>query len=257
MSDAVLDIDLRDQIVVARINRAAKGNSLSSDLLTAIETLADDLSHPDGELRHAHAVVITSAGGRAFSAGANINELAELSQRDAIAHMLWGQEIFRKLEDTPQAVIAAIDGVAFGGGLELAMACDLRFASPGSRFGQPEITLANIPGWGGTQRLPRLIGEGRAFELMLIGDPITADRALDLGLINGIADEVDNHALTIATRIAAMNPTAIDGIKRAVYGGARHGSIHGLLVEARAVGACCETPQQQAAVQAFLNRKRS
>lgn len=256
MNEPVLHIDHHDQIVEARINRAAKGNSLSTELLGALENLADDLTDTGGALRDAHAVIITSEGGRAFSAGANINELAGLGYREATAHMMWGQEIFRKLEDTPQAVIAAIDGVAFGGGLELAMACDLRFATASSRFGQPEITLANIPGWGGTQRLPRLIGEGRALELMLLGDPISAARALELGLINGIADDVNEHARNIAARIVAMNPTAIDGIKRAVYSGVRYGPIHGLLVEARGVGACCQTPQQKAAVEAFLNRKR-
>lgn len=253
--DDVLLLEQRGSVLHARLNRPGKGNSLSRALLAALDGLGDDL-RGGGARQDVRAVVLSGEGGKAFCAGADINDLAGLSEREAVLHMLWGQEILQKFEDAPQVIIAAIDGVAFGGGLELAMACDLRIASPASRLGQPEITLANIPGWGGTQRLPRIVGEGRALEMILTGAPIAAEEARTIGLVNQVHEDAVAAATSLAERIAGMSPVAVAGAKHAVYAGVRHGIVHGLLEEARYVGVCCASPEQHRAVQAFFDRKK-
>ena len=188
---------------------------------------------------------------RGFRAG-GLPPTAEVS-RD---QMRRGQAVFGALEALPIAVIAAINGFALGGGLELAMAADLRIASPDARFGQPEINLGNIPGWGGTQRLPRLVGQGRATELILTGELVSAQRALEIGLVNQVADEPLKVALGIAEHAAQRNPVAVRAAKQAIQVGLDAGMAAGLVVEADGVAACCETTAQRAAVRAFLNRKK-
>lgn len=243
-------------VLGVQLNRPAKANSLSQPLLVELDVLTDSLMRGQGIGEGVRAVVVSGAGGRAFSAGNDITSLQGLSASEATQQMLWGQEIFQRLEDCPPVTIAAIDGVALGGGLEIAMACDMRFASPSSRLGQPEITLGNIPGWGGTQRLPRLIGEGRAIELILTGALIDAARAEQIGLVNQVDDDPVAAAHALAETIAANSPTAIAQALRAVYAGTRHGLVHGMLVEARGVGTCCTTDEQRNAVQAFLDRAK-
>jgi enoyl-CoA hydratase/carnithine racemase len=152
-------------------------------------------------------------------------------------------------------VIAAINGVALGGGLELALAADLRLANPASRFGHPEISLANLPGWGGTQRLPRLIGRGRALELILTGDSISAERAYNMGLVNQLSSDCLAAAVSLAKQFATRSPVAIAGAKRAVHVGLEAGMTAGLLAEANAVAACCETEEQRRAIKSFLLRR--
>lgn len=254
-SDNVLLREQNDGVLIATLNRPTKGNSLNTELIAALEEFAADLKTPAHHTTKA--VVLTGAGTRAFSAGADINTLVGLDAASAEAQMLRGQEVFDRLEDAPQVVIAAIDGVAFGGGLELAMACDLRVASPGSRLGQPEITLANLPGWGGTQRLPRLIGQGRALEMILTGDPLSANRALEIGLLNAVSDDPVAAACELAARVIRHSAAAVDAAKQAVYEGERKGIVQGLKHEAFLVGRCCESPEQREAVQQFLNRRRS
>lgn len=254
-SDNVLLREQNDGVLIATLNRPTKGNSLNIELIDALGQLAADLKSPAH--RSTKAVILTGAGTTAFSAGADINTLVGLDAAAAEAQMLHGQKVFDELEDVPQAVIAAIDGVAFGGGLELAMACDLRVASPGSRLGQPEITLANLPGWGGTQRLPRLIGQGRALEMILTGDPMSASRALEIGLLNSISEDPVAAACELAARIARHSATAVGAAKQAVYEGERQGIVQGLKREAFLVGQCCESREQREAVQQFLNRKKS
>ena len=254
--ESVLLLERRGDILLATLNRPRKGNSISNELMSALGELAGNLRRSSGTAAGARAVVLTGSGTSAFSAGADINNLVGLTKRTATDQMRTGQLIFDMLEDAPQVIIAAINGVAFGGGLELAMACDLRIASPGARLGQPEITLGNLPGWGGTQRLPRLIGEGRALEMILTGEPIGAERALAMGLVNSIADEPVAAAIDLAGRILERSPTAVDSAKQAVYAGVRHGITHGLEAEAALVGECSVSPEQRAAVQAFFDRKK-
>jgi len=257
MSDLIRTEPLADGILLATIERAAKGNALDTSTVDALGGLLGRLADPRDELGATRALILTGAGERAFSAGADIATLRGLDADAARDQMLHGQRVFGMLEDAPQVTIAAIRGVALGGGLELAMACDLRVAHPEARLGQPEITLANIPGWGGTQRLPRLIGQGRALELILSGDPIGAPRALDIGLVNAVGDDPIAIAVALAERIVRHAPGAVAAGKQAVYAGERDGIVSGLVREAELVGERCVTPEQRAAVDAFLNRKKN
>jgi enoyl-CoA hydratase len=256
LDDDVLLRERHGSVLVALLNRPRKGNSLNHALIAALDQLATDLargaSDPDG----ARALVLAGAGGKAFSAGADVHDLDGVDASTAREQMRRGQQVFDRIEQLPLVVIAAVSGYAVGGGLELAMAADLRIASPEATFGQPEITLENLPGWGGTQRLPRLVGLGRATELILTGELIDAHRAYDIGLVNRVERDPLQLATTVAAGIAARSAVAVAGAKRALHAGVEGGLRTGLQVEADAVAACCETPAQRAAVHTFLNRRR-
>jgi enoyl-CoA hydratase len=255
-AEPVLLQDRRGAVVIATLNRPTKGNSLNVALLSALDQFATDVEKDSRDAAGPRAVVLTGAGTKAFSAGADITELDGIDAAAAHTHMRRGQLAFDRLERLPVVVIAAVNGFALGGGLELAMAADIRVAATGARLGQPEITLGNLPGWGGTQRLPRLIGEGRATELILTGELISAKQAQEIGLVNRVADDALSAAIALAERIAVRNPVAVKGAKAAIRVGLEEGVARGLLVEADAVAACCETAEQRAAVQAFLHRKK-
>lgn len=252
MNDQPLLRQCAGAVLIATLNRPAKRNALNHQLIGALDDLAASVEKASGPDQPIRAVVITGAGEHAFSAGADVTDLAGLDASAARAQMRRGQEVFGRIERLPVPVIAAINGVALGGGLELAMAADLRIVSPGARLGQPEITLENVPGWGGTQRLPRLIGRGRALELILTGDLIGAERARDIGLVNGVEVDPLAAAVAVAERFAARSPVALAGVKRAVHTGLEAGIAAGLLAEADAVADCCQTDAQHAAVEKFL-----
>lgn len=254
MSEPILLRHRVGAVLVATLNRPAKSNALNHALMDALAELTAWVAADSAGDHGTRALVITGAGGRAFSAGADVADLADLDAATAREQMRRGQDLFDRIEALPIPVVAAIDGVALGGGLELAMAADLRVASPTARLGQPEITLANLPGWGGTQRLPRLVGRGRALELILTGEAITAARAYEIGLVNRIADEPLATALELAGHIATRSPQAVAGAKGAVRTGLDAGMAAGLLAEADAVAACCASEAQHAAVSAFLQR---
>lgn len=255
MSTDVITRAWHGPVLVATIDRAAKANSLSRAVIDALDALAADIEDAVAE-HEVGALVLTGAGERAFSAGADIHELDGISPAAAYRQMRRGQQVFARIEALPIVVIAALNGVALGGGLELAMAADIRIAAPSARLGQAEITLENLPGWGGTQRLPRLVGRGRATELILTGDLLDAATAAEWGLVNRVADDPLAAAVELAQRIAQRSPVAVAGAKRAIAAGLAPGLQDGLEVEARAVGACCATDEQRAAVKAFLARKR-
>jgi enoyl-CoA hydratase len=242
-------------VLVATIDRPAKANSLNQEVIDALDALAADIEDGTAE-QEVRALVLTGAGDRAFSAGADISELDGIGEAAAYRQMRRGQEVFGRIEALPVAVIVALNGVALGGGLELAMAADVRIAAPTARLGQAEITLENLPGWGGTQRLPRLVGRGRATELILTGDLLDAATAAEWGLVNRVADDPLAAAIELAQRIALRSPVAVAGAKRAIAAGLAPGLQEGLEVEARGVGESCATDAQRAAVQAFLARKR-
>ncbi|MET9734908.1 enoyl-CoA hydratase/isomerase family protein [Streptomyces sp. NPDC006458] len=254
-NDDLLLRERRGTVLLATLNRPRKGNALNQPLIDALDDLADEVEQSQASTDPHRALVITGAGTKAFSAGADITELDGIGGSRAAEQMRRGQRVFDRIEQLPVVVIAAINGFALGGGLELAMAADLRIAAPSARLGQPEITLANLPGWGGTQRLPRLLGRSRATRLILTGDLITAQHAHKLGLTDEVADDPVTAAVDLAARIAAHSATAVAGAKRAIHIGLTHGYEAGLDVEADGVAACCETAEQKAAVQAFLKRR--
>jgi enoyl-CoA hydratase len=255
MPEDVLLVRRHGRVTVATLNRPAKANAISNDMMAALGRLATDLeaatARPDGP----RALVIAGAGGKVFSAGADINDLVGLDFAAAREQMRRGQDIFEQIASLPIAVIAAVAGPALGGGLELAMAADIRIAGHRARFAQPEISLQNVPGWGGTQWLPRLIGRGLATEMILTGEPIDAERAQDLGLVNRVVDDPLADAIDLADRIATRSAAAIAGAKCAIAAGLAGGMAAGLQVEADAVARCCGTDEQHAAVRAFLDRK--
>jgi enoyl-CoA hydratase len=255
MSTDVITRVWHGPVLVATIDRAAKANSLNREVIDALDALAADIEDAAAE-QEVGALVLTGAGERAFSAGADITELDGIGQAAAYRQMRRGQAVFDRIEALPVVVVAALNGVALGGGLELAMACDIRIAAPSARLGQAEITLENLPGWGGTQRLPRLVGRGRATELILTGGLLDAAAAADWGLVNRVAEDPLAAAIELAQRIARRSPVAVAGAKRAIAAGLAPGLQEGLEVEARAVGASCATDEQRAAVKAFLARRR-
>jgi enoyl-CoA hydratase len=256
VSDDLLVRERRGAVLVVHLNRPDKGNALSHKLVAALDALAEELEVEADDAEAPRALVLAGAGDRAFSAGADVHDLDGVSASRAREKMRRGQRVFDRIEALPLLVVAAVSGYALGGGLELAMAADLRVAGPGARFGQPEITLENLPGWGGTQRLPRLVGLGRATELILTGALIDARRAYDIGLVNRIEDDPLSAAVALASEVARRSRVAVRGAKRAIHAGLDAGFRTGLAVEADAVAACCETDMQRAAVHAFLNRRR-
>lgn len=205
----------------------------------------------------ASVVVLTGSGDRAFAAGADIRELQRLSGTDAEGMTHRWHRLFRRIEGFRLPVIAAVNGVALGGGCELAMACDLRYASEKARFGQPEINLGLVPGWGGTQRLPRLIGRGRALELMMTGDMFDAAEAHRLGLVNRVTapEDLMETVGELAGRMAAKGGVALASIKTCVNDGLDRGLDEALALEAREFGAVSSTEDKAEGIAAFLEKR--
>jgi enoyl-CoA hydratase len=205
-----VDVARERGIAVVTIDRQEALNALDVETLTALRDRLAELAS-DEETR---VVVLTGAGDRAFVAGADIKYMGGLGPDEAKDWGALGHEAARLLEEMPKPTIAAINGFALGGGCELALGCDLRYASSSARLGQPEIDLGIVPGWGGTQRLARVCGLGAAKELVLTGRPVDAEEALRIGLVNGIADPVLDHALEVAGKLAAKSPVALRVAKR-------------------------------------------
>ena len=205
----------------------------------------------------ASVVILTGSGDRAFAAGADIRELQRLSGSDAEEMTHRWHRLFRRIEGFRLPVIAAVNGVALGGGCELAMACDLRYASEKARFGQPEINLGLVPGWGGTQRLPRLIGRGRALELMMTGDMFDAAEAHRLGLVNRVTapEDLMETVGELAGRMAAKGGVALASIKTCVNEGLDRGLDEALALEAREFGAVSSSEDKAEGIAAFLEKR--
>lgn len=242
-------------VAVLTLNRPERMNALSKSLLQSL----DDALASVGNDASTSVVVLTGAGTKAFSAGADINEQRDFSPEDAYAHMRWGQAIFDRIETFSKPMIAAINGVAFGGGLELALACDLRIVADTAQLGLPEITLASFPGWGGTQRLPALIGASRALQMMFVGSPVSAEWALTAGLANDVveASGLLDRTLALANLIGQNSGEALTTLKSVVRTGLYEGRAAGLEAEARGVGALWGSPAQKKAQDAFFARRKA
>jgi enoyl-CoA hydratase len=199
-------------VATVTIDRQDALNALDVATLTELRDCLRDLEADEG----VRVVVLTGAGDRAFAAGADIKYMSGLGVEQAKAWGALGHETTRLLETMPQPTIAAVNGVALGGGCELALACDIRYASARAKLGQPEINLGIVPGWGGTQRLARICGVGVAKELIFTGRNIDAEEALRIGLVNALADPVLDKALEIARTLAVKSPVALAAAKRAV-----------------------------------------
>jgi enoyl-CoA hydratase len=241
-------------VAVITINRPAVLNALSTATVNELRTAMLDLQRDPG----VRVVVVTGAGEKSFVAGADINELATQTPVTGRELARTGQAVFDLIENLGKPVIAAINGYALGGGCELAMACTLRIAAETARLGQPEIALGIIPGYGGTQRLPRLVGKGRALELILTGAPITAAEAHRIGLVNQVvpAAELMTRVRQLATTLAAQAPIAVGYILQAVNQGLEMPTHEALAYEATFFGLLATTDDMREGMRAFLEKRK-
>jgi enoyl-CoA hydratase len=248
-------LDRDGAVALVTVNRPKVLNALDRKTLDELRQMALDLQGDD-EVR---AVVITGAGEKSFVAGADINELAAQSPASARELALAGQQVFELIANLGKPVIAAINGYALGGGCELALACTLRLAADTARLGQPEIALGLMPGYGGTQRLPRLIGAGRAAALMLTGAPIAADEAERIGLVNRVvpAAELRAEAMKLAHSLAAQAPIAVRYILSALTKGHDMPFADACVFEATLFGLAASSEDMREGTRAFLEKRQA
>lgn len=246
-----LRYELDGDVAIITVDRQEALNALNQDVLFEL-SVAFEQAEADSDVR---ALVITGAG-RAFVAGADIAGLRRLEDAFSGRELsLQGQDVFSTLAALPFPTVAAINGFALGGGLELALAADLRVAAPGARLGLPEVGLGLIPGYGGTQRLPRLIGQGRALDLILTGRHVPADEALQLGLVNRVADDALAAAIELAHTAARNGPVAVGLAKEAVSRGLDVTLSQGLEIEADLFGLVATSADMQEGTSAFLEKR--
>jgi enoyl-CoA hydratase len=245
--------EIRLPLAVVTLDRPKVLNALNQLSMTELEQAFLDIRQ-NTEIR---AVLLTGAGEKAFVAGADIRELASLSALEGEQVAARGQRIFSLIENCGKPVIACINGFALGGGCELALACTLRIASESARLGQPEVKIGLIPGYGGTQRLPRLIGKGAALKMILTAEVISATEALRLGLVDEVVEpeQLMTRAEHIAQTIAGMAPLAIRDAIRAVNSGYDLPLASGLELEASLFGLACSTSDKAEGTQAFLEKR--
>lgn len=240
-------------LATVTLSRPKVLNALNAATFAELDAVFDDLA-ADAEVR---VVLLTGSGERAFAAGADIRELAAVGAAEGKAFSLRGQAVFRKIETLGKPVIACVRGFALGGGCELAMACTLRIAADDAKFGQPEVKLGVIPGYGGSQRLPRLVGRGAAMKLLLSGAIIDAQEALRIGLVDEVvpAAELMHRARELAAEIAAQAPLAIAEVMRAVDEGLDLPLDLALLREAERFSHLCDTADKAEGTKAFLEKR--
>ncbi len=246
-------LERRERVAIITINRPEKRNALNIQTRREGIRVLDEL-RADEEIR---VVVITGAGEKAFIAGADIAEFAgrtSITQREVMLE----HSLFNAIDTFPKPVIAMINGYCLGGGCELALACDIRIASETASFGQPEINLGIIPGGGGTQRLTRLVGEGKAMELILSGEIVDAKTALAIGLVNHVvpSDQLEAKTTEIANRIAEKSPIALGLAKEAVKIASRSNLDEGLRREVDLFALCFATEDKDEGVKAFLEKRK-
>lgn len=252
MSYTTLLTSLENNIFTITINRPDKLNALNRDVMNDLDKVTDEVEE-NPEIK---GVIITGAGQKGFVAGADISEFVGLSGSEGMNLARKGQETFFRIENCSKPIIAAVNGFALGGGCELAMACHFRIASENAKFGQPEVNLGLIPGYGGTQRLVHLIGKGRALELLMTGNMIDAQTALQYGLVNHVVpqEELLNKAKSVLELILTKAPIAISHCITAANAAA---SPEGYITELEAFGECFETEDMKEGTAAFLEKRKA
>jgi len=245
---------VEDGVATITFNRPKALNAMNSETMGELLE-AVNLCKKDDSVK---AIILTGSGDKAFVAGADISEMQNLRPQEALAFMELGHETLRALETLPKPSIAAINGFALGGGTEISMACDMRFASETARFGQPEILIGLIPGWGGTQRLSRLVGLGRAKELVMSGGQMDAKRAYEIGLVNQIfpADQLMEATKKFAKRLAGMPGFAIKMAKHAMNFGYDLSLDNANRLEMECCAQCFSTDDQKEGMTAFLEKRK-
>ena len=245
---------LENNIFTITINRPDKLNALNRKVMDELDSVLDEV-YKNTEIK---SVIITGAGSKSFVAGADISEFIGVNDDDGMALSEKGQIIFFKIEDCPKPIIAAVNGFALGGGCELAMSCHFRIASENAKFGQPEVNLGLIPGYGGTQRLTQLIGKGRAIELLISANLIDANTALQYGLVNYVVpqEELLNKAKSILEIINSKAPLAIAGCIKSANA-ALGESRNGFETEIKEFGKCFNTKDMKEGIAAFLEKRKA
>lgn len=249
MSFETLGYQLEDGIATVTINRPDKLNALNEQVLDELAEVFQKLS-VDKEVK---AVIVTGTGDKAFVAGADIKELRSLDQLHGRMVSQKGQQIFQSIEDMRKPVVAVVNGYALGGGAELAMACHMRVASESAVFGLPEVGLGLIPGYGGTQRLPHIVGRSYAVEMILTGKKINADEALQKGLVNHVAEDPMPHARELLTKILKNAPLAVGNALKAIY---HSDNKRGFQIEADIFGELCTSEDAEEGTAAFLEKRK-
>ncbi|MBS5939375.1 short-chain-enoyl-CoA hydratase [Clostridium sartagoforme] len=246
-------LEKSEHLAIVTINRPKALNALNSETLKDLDVVLDDLEKDN----NIYCVILTGSGEKAFVAGADISEMKDLSEEEGRNFGLLGNKVFRRLEKLDKPVIAAISGFALGGGCELAMACDIRIASEKAKFAQPEAGLGITPGFGGTQRLPRLVGEGKAKELIYTCATIKADEALSIGLVNKVVplESLMDEAKAMASLIMANAPIAVKLCKDAINRGMQVDIDKAVEIEAGDFGKCFATEDQKEGMTAFMERR--
>ncbi|MBS1685625.1 MAG: enoyl-CoA hydratase/isomerase family protein [Bacteroidetes bacterium] len=246
--------ELNNGVLLITLNREDKLNALNKAVIGDLNDVMDEV-YANAEIK---GVVITGKGNKAFAAGADIAEFKGLDTDQGKAFAKRGHDVFNKIEMCPKPVIAAVNGFALGGGCELAMACHIRIASENAKFGQPEVNLGIIPGYGGTQRLVQLIGKGKALELLMTADMIDAHCAQKLGLVNDVVQTVEliDHCKGMVTKIASKAPFAIAQVIQSVYAHFKDG-IDGFDTEIALFGKCVTTEDFVEGTAAFLEKRKA
>jgi len=247
-------LEIKKPIATVTVNRPDKLNALNAQTIKELSTAFDELKNNDG----VSVIILTGSGEKAFVAGADIKELNALDMITAKEFAEFGQSVFSKIEKSEKPVIAAVNGFALGGGCELSLACHIRIASDNAKFGQPEVNLGIIPGYGGTQRLTRQINSGRAVEYILTGDMIDANEALRLGLVNHVypQSELMENAMKLAGKIASKGQQAIRNSLKAVKAVDNMPLTEGLKFEADLFSLCCGTEDFKEGTLAFLEKRK-
>ncbi|RKM58286.1 MULTISPECIES: enoyl-CoA hydratase-related protein [unclassified Butyrivibrio] len=247
-----VNCEVKDKIAVITINRPEALNALNSQVLDDLGAAFDSI-----DVNVVRAVVLTGAGDKSFVAGADIGEMSTLTKAEGEAFGKKGNDVFRKIEEFPLPVIAAVNGFALGGGCEISMSCDIRICSENAMFGQPEVGLGITPGFGGTQRLARLIGAGMAKQLIYTARNIKADEAYRIGLVNAVypQEELLAAAEKMASQIAANAPIAVRACKKAINDGLQTDIDAALVIEEKLFGSCFETEDQKEGMANFLRKK--
>ena len=247
-----VNCELKDNVAIVTINRPEALNALNSQVLDDLAATFDAI-----DTNVVRAVVLTGAGEKSFVAGADIGEMSTLTKAEGEAFGKKGNDIFRKIEQFPVPVIAAVNGFALGGGCEISMSCDIRICSENAMFGQPEVGLGITPGFGGTQRLARLIGAGMAKQLIYTARNIKADEALRIGLVNAVypQEELMAAAEKMASQIAANAPIAVRACKKAINDGLQTDIDEAIVIEEKLFGSCFETEDQKEGMANFLRKK--
>ena len=250
-----VDVDIADGVAVVTMNRPRALNAFNTEQLDRLGAAIRSI----GQDRTVRVVILAGAGDRAFAAGADIKEMVELTAAEGLAFGRKGQALTNAIELLPQPLIAAVNGYAFGGGCELAIACDIRLASDNARFAQPEVGLGIPPGWGGTQRLPRLVGPGVAAEMIYTGRQVDAQEALRIGLVNAVhpLDKLMPAARELASQIATNSPAAVRAAKRLIAMAFSGEPGAGLAAEVAAFAAAFTAPDQREGMRAFIEKRRA